>query len=410
MAEQATGTGPARPWTQAGRLLFGPDGLEDPYAGYAQLRERQPVLHVPLPDGPGMWILSRHVDVYRGLTDGAFGVAQRRMRERALPGREMDGGQGAFLGRTMLSADPPEHTRLRGLVSKAFTPRRVAELEPRIEEIVGELLAPAEASLRLDVIDGFAGPLPAIVIGELLGVPREDHARFRAWSNRLISFGSRPAEGALGAGAELRRYLGDIIEARRAEPRDDLISALIAAQQERDALSAEELLGTALLLLIAGYETTTNLIGNGVLALLRHPGELERLRADPGLVPGAVEEFLRYDSPVQLTARVPREEVEVGGRKLEPGALVQLLIGSANRDPERFEAPERLDVGRADNAHLSFGYGVHFCLGAPLARLEARLAFRALIERFPTWTLESDALERRPSPLLRGLAHLHIRL
>ena len=393
--------------------LLGGAGLEDPYPGYADLREQQPVFRVPVAAGPGMWLVSRYADVHTALRDDRFSTQRQPVLGTRRPSGTMALQSGMF-GRTMLSTDPTEHTRLRRLVSKAFTPRRVEKLRARIEEIVDELLAPATRSKEIDVISELSGPLPAIVIGELLGVPTEDHPRFRALSNQLLSSMGPPTPTAnggrsFGAGAELTGYLDGIIAERRAEPRDDLISAMIAAQEERDALTGQELLATSLLLLIVGYETTTNLIGNGLLALLRNPDELERLRAEPELLPTAVEEFLRYDSPVQATARVAREEVELSGEKIPAGARVMTLIGAANRDPEQFEDPDRLDVSRTDNPHLSFGHGIHSCLGAPLARLEAQIAFGALLGRFPAWQLVPDALERRPNPLLRGLAKLPIR-
>jgi len=299
------------------------------------------------------------------------------------------------------------------LVSKAFTPKRVAELEPRIRTIIDELLS--EPRDEMDVIADFAVPLPAIVIAELLGVPPEDHPRFKAWSTELISLigGEGGAElnfaRAQTAIDALMEYLGEIVAKRRREPADDLISAMLHAQQEHDALTDTELLATSNLLLIAGHETTTNLIGNGLLALLRNPDQLERLRADPSLMPSAVEELLRYDSPVQATVRVTREDVEIGDHTISKGAVVVCVIGSANRDPEVFEQPDRLDLGRVDNRHLSLGFGVHFCLGAPLARLEGQLALGALIERFPDMKLAKEDVEFRKHPILRGLTSLPVR-
>jgi cytochrome P450 len=311
--------------------------------------------------------------------------------------------------------DPPDHTRIRKLVNKAFTPRRVAELAPRIRGVVDALLAPLVARDGFDVILDLAAPLPAIVIAELLGVPAEDHRRFKDWSSRLVTLlgNPRPQEtlGEFQAAMEtLLAYLGGVIAARREQPRDDLISALIHAQEEHDALSDAELLATANLLLVAGHETTTNLIGNGTRALLRHPGELARLRANPALLPSAVEELLRYDSPVQATVRVPTEAVEIGGRTIPKDALVIAGIGAANHDPAVFERPGQLDLGRDPNPHLSFGFGAHFCLGAPLARLEAEIAFGALLERFPRLGLTGEPLRYRPNPVLRGLEALPVRI
>jgi cytochrome P450 len=266
----------------------------------------------------------------------------------------------------------------------------------------------------MDVIEDFAAPLPAIAIAELLGVPAEDHRQFKQWSSELVSgLGqANPLETLARVQRALEPLLGylrGIIAARRREPRDDLISAMIAAQEEeRDALSDAELLATSNLLLVAGHETTTNLIGNGLLALLRHPDELARLRAEPDLLRGTIEELLRYDSPVQATVRVATEDAELGVHKIRPGALVVCGIGAANRDPAAFPDPDRLDVGRAESHHLSFGFGPHFCLGAGLARLEAELGFAALLTRFPGLRLASEAVEFRPNPILRGLRALPV--
>jgi len=309
--------------------------------------------------------------------------------------------------------DATDHTRVRSLVNKAFTPRRVAELRPRIEAIAKDLLAAPAASGRMDVIGDLGAPLPAIVIAELLGVPPEDHPKFRAWAAQIVATPAAIASGAASDAFEkgfesLSGYLRGVIAARRREPRNDLISALVAAQEDRDALTDGELLATAILLLLAGHETTTNLIGNGTLALLQHPDELARLRAEPELLKSAIEEMLRFDSPVQATLRAATEPVEFGGVTLDKGALVICGIGAANRDPAVFEEPDRFDVARRDNRHLSFGFGAHFCLGAPLARLEGEIAFRALLEQFPTLALSGAPIVHRPNPILRGLQSLEV--
>ena len=397
--------------------LQSPALLANPYPLYRALREASPVFRLPVPEpaGAGAWLLLRHADVQSVLRDPGFSVDRRRadvVRENAerLP-LELIGEAGGL--RSMLIMDPPDHTRVRGLVSKAFTPRRVAALRPRIEAIVGELLAAVAHSGRMDVIEDLAAPLPAIVIAELHGVPAEDHRQFKQWSSELVS-GLAPAN-PLETLARLRRglepllaYLREIIAARRREPRDDLISAMIAAQEECSALSDAELLATSNLLLVAGHETTTNLIGNGLLALLRHPDELARLRAQPGLLRGGIEELLRYDSPVQATVRVATQDAELGGHAIRRGALVVCGIGAANRDPLAFSDPDRLDLTRAGTGHLSFGFGTHFCLGAPLARLEAEVAFAALLARLPSLRLASDGVEFRPNPILRGLRSLPV--
>jgi cytochrome P450 len=315
--------------------------------------------------------------------------------------------------RSMLNMDAPDHTRVRKLVNKAFTPRRIAGLRGRIEAIVNELLEPVVRQGRMDVIDALAAPLPAIVIAELLGVPAEDHRQFKSWAAEIVAGLGQPTLGSRRASTapamqKLFGYLTEIIAARRKEPRDDLISAMVLAQEEEDALSDSELLATSNLLLIAGHETTTNLIGNGLLALLREPDELERLRNDMNLLPAAIEELLRYDGPVQATIRVAREDLEIGGYEVEEGSLLLVGIGAANHDPAIFNDPERLDVGRDPNPHLAFGFGAHFCLGAPLARLEGEIAFRALLERFPDIALETEAPPFRPNPVLRGLVSLPV--
>jgi pimeloyl-[acyl-carrier protein] synthase len=393
--------------------------LQDPYPLYAMLRSTNPVFRVPVgnADAPGLWILTRYRDVHEILKDPRVSVDRRRaaiVAEYAdrLPIAAVIGDEGGL--RSMLLMDPPDHTRVRGLVNKAFTPRRVAELRPRIETIVARLLDAVRGDDPFDLIESFAAPLPAIVIAELLGVPAEDHPKFKAWSNALVTaigVGDSAAmrasfEAALG---QLMAYLRDVIAARRADPRDDLISAMIAAQEERDALTDAELLATSNLLLIAGYETTTNLIGNGTLALLRHPDELARLREDRTLVRSAIEEMLRWDSPVQATARVPLEDIPLEGATLPKDALVFTGIGAANRDPAVFTDPDRFDVRRTNNHHLSFGFGAHFCLGAPLARLEGEIAFGALLDRYPKLEVASESLTYRANPILRGLTKLVIR-
>jgi len=410
------GTAPATT-NEGGFDLFLPlrsrGGLENPFAIYSLLRTVRPVMRMPTPgwNGPGVWFLTRHADVESVLRDPRFSVERLRapfIRDNLdrLPPFIQQSAQSL---RSMLVIDPPDHTRVRKLVNKAFTPRRVAALRERVAAIVDELLEPVRT--EMDVIDGLAAPLPAIVIAELLGVPPEDHRQFKAWAAEIVASIGQPnftaSRGASGF-QQLLGYLGEIIAARRVEPRDDLISAMVQAQEENDALSDQELLSTSNLLLIAGHETTTNLIGNGLLALLREPDQLARLRGDLGLLPTAIEELLRYDGPVQATLRVAREDVEIGGQAIEAGSLLLVGIGAANHDPDVFAEPERLDVGRDPNPHLAFGFGAHFCLGAPLARLEGEVAFRALLERYPHLALASEAPTYRPNPVLRGLTSLPV--
>ncbi len=394
--------------------------LEDPYPIYNVIRTVRPVLEVPIPDwdGPGVWLLTRYDDVHEVLRDLRFSadrssapLIQQNMDRMPEFLRQTSRGL-----RTMLIMDPPDHTRIRKLVNKAFTRSRIERLRGHIEDLVRELLDAAEEKARsgdrFDLIHDFAEPLPAIVIAELLGVPASDHRQFREWSSALIaSIGSQDAElqkaGTTGIESILG-YLRDVIAERRAEPRDDLISALIAAQEEQDALTDLELLATSNLLLLAGHETTTNLIGNGMLALMREREEWDRLCADPALAPSAVEELLRFDGPVQATVRVAHDDVELGGHVIPNGALVLVNLGAANHDPAIFESPERLDIGRDPNPHLGFGFATHYCMGAPLARLEGVLSFEALSQRFPSLELVTERPEYRPNPVLRGLRRLEL--
>lgn len=392
-------------------------GLENPFAIYSLLRTVRPVMRMPVReyDGPGVWFLTRYDDVHETLRDPRFSVDRMaapiiRDNIERLPAFIQQTTQNL---RSLLNTDPPDHTRVRKLVNKAFTPRRIAALRGHIEAVVDELLAPVMRDGRMDVIEALAAPLPAIVIAELLGVPPEDHRKFKSWAAQIVAGLGQPTLGdrrssTAPAITKLFGYLSEVIAERRKEPRDDLISAMVLAQEENDALSDNELLATSNLLLIAGHETTTNLIGNGLLALLREPDELERLRGDMKLLPTAIEELLRYDGPVQATVRVAREDLEIDGHEIEAGSLLLVGIGAANHDPAVFVEPERLDVGRDPNPHLAFGFGAHFCLGAPLARLEGEIAFRALLERLPHLKLLDDAPQYRPNPVLRGLVSLPV--
>jgi cytochrome P450 len=361
-----------------------------------------------------MWMLTRYRDVHDALRDARFSVERIRaplVRDNLtrMPEFLRQSAQGL---RSMLIMDPPDHTRVRKLVNKAFTPKRIAALRAHIEALVGTLLDEAAERGRFDVIHDLAEPLPAIVIAELLGVPAQDHRQFREWSSALISGAASPSAAArtdaAAAGQRLFGYLADTIADRRRAPREDLISAMLQAQEERDALSDAELLATSNLLLLAGHETTTNLIGNGMLALLREPDAWRRLCAQPELLPTAIEELLRFDGPVQATVRVALEEVRIDEHPIPQGALVMVSIGAANHDPAVFANPDRLELARDPNPHLAFGFGTHFCLGAPLARLEAQLAFQALTRRFPKLALVDDRPAYRPNPVLRGLVRLEV--
>jgi cytochrome P450 len=386
-----------------------PEFLADPYPTYHRLRAEDPVHQSPL----GFWVLTRYDDVSAVMRDPRFIKEPLAALVAARFGAEVPRG----VGLSMLDRDPPDHTRLRGLVSKAFTPRVVDGLRPRIQQIVDELITRAQAVGSMDVIEEFAYPIPVNVICEMLGVPVADHERFKGWSldiaRGLDSIWLPPDSEVPRRSAASRHAINDyfrgLIAQRRASPRGDLLSALIVAEEAGDKLNEEELLATCILLLIAGHETTVNLIGNGVLALLRNPGELKRLRETPGLIMTAVEELLRYDGPVQRTARVASAEATIGGRTIAKGEMVMPFIGAADRDPAQFPDPDRLDLTRADNRHIAFGWGIHFCLGAPLARVEGQIAIDALVRRLPRLELMTDEPEYRQSLTLRGLKTLPIK-
>jgi cytochrome P450 len=385
---------------------FDPAVMADPHPYYRTMREQDPV---HWNEALRAWFLTRHADVAELLRNDRLS-ADRRRSERFTPppsGRERP-------GRSMLVSDPPDHSRLRNLVSKAFTPRMIELLRPRVEAIVADRLDRIAGRSEVDLIAEVAYPLPVIVIAEMLGVPAGDRVRFQEWSAMAARgldpiLDARTQDQVLDARDALDAYLLGIIAERRAEPRDDLITALIAAEERGDALTEGELVVMCALLLIAGHETTVNLIGNGVLALLQDPGALDRLRREPELAGTAVEELLRHGSPVQWTGRVALADVELGGRRIAANQSVVGILAAANRDPAVFADPDRLDLGRHPNPHLSFGRGIHFCLGGPLARMEAQILLPALLERFPELRLAGEP-EPRPTLNLRGLARLPVGL
>jgi len=392
----------------AGPVQFNPllsEVIEDPYPLYDRLRAEDPVHQSPA----GMWVLSRYDDVVTVLRDPRFG---RRGFQQLITARF---GQAGF-GPSMLVQDPPDHTRLRTLVSKAFTPRAVEGLRAQIQQMVDTLLDTVAGRAEMELIEDFAYPLPAGVVSEMLGVPAADRDRFRQWSNdiarsfdALTSPDSEVVARANAAGRAIGAYFQDLVAERRRAPRPDLLSALIAVEEAGDRLSTEELFATVVLLFLAGHETTANLIGNGVLALLLHPAELDRLREEPALIECAVEELLRYDTPVQRVSRITNEDVILGDRTIPTGSLVLALLGAANHDPVHFAEPGRLDLGRRDNRHLAFGSGIHYCLGAPLARLEGQIAIGTLLRRCPRLALGADRVEWRQTFTLRGLLALPLR-
>jgi cytochrome P450 len=369
---------------------------EDPYTGFRQLRETQPVNLTP----DGTWRLSRYGDIRRLLRQVPTGV---RRTNGLLPGQtEEVPGSGLF----MLLQDPPNHTRLRKLVSKAFTPRAIERWRPRVQAVTDQLLDRVAAQGEMDLVADLALPVPATVICELLGIPAEDQGRFTQWTadatHGLLTvrgLGDRALQARVeAAGISLVAYFTDLIEQRRGDPGDDLLSVLISAEEEGDKLSPLELMSQSIGLLIAGFETTIGLIGNGLTTLIRHPEELEKLRADPDLIASAVEECLRYSGPILVTVRVLHRDAQFGDYVIPIDTEVLALLAAGNRDPEYFEDPERFDVtryaeGKDTTPHLSFGGGAHLCLGAHLARLEAQVAIGTLVRRFDALTLQSETTE-----------------
>ncbi len=396
--------------------LASPTFKADPHPFYARLREEAPVWRTTLPDKRTAWLVTRYEDVAGVLKDAGFAKDPHNAQD---PEQRAEGpwvpGFLKPLEQNMLDLDDPDHRRLRTLVSKAFTPRLIEKLRGRIEAICQELLDAMERKRRAELVRDYALPLPATVIAELLGVPAEDHRMFHRWSNKIVSVSSgRDVWRALPAALAFVRYLRKMSQRRRVSPEDDLMSALVQAEEAGDKLSQDELLAMSFLLLVAGHETTVNLIASGTLALTEHPEQLERLEEDPLLIKPAVEELLRYTSPVEIaTERYARQDLEVSGTEVPRGGLVLAVLGSANRDNRHFDEPDALDLARDPNKHLAFGRGgVHHCLGAPLARMEGQIAITALLQRFPDvhLTVSPGSLSWRRSLFLRGLERLPLEL
>ncbi|MEV6932453.1 cytochrome P450 [Dactylosporangium sp. NPDC051485] len=388
--------------------LFTQDFWNDPHPVYAALRQEAPVHPLTLPNGMQVWLVTRYADCKEALADPRLSKRQGagdNARSLSEPTRSP-------LAHHLLAADPPDHTRLRRLVAKVFTARRVEQLRPRVAELSAALVEPLRGRDRADLVEAYAVHLPIQVICELLGVPIEDQTDFRRWTSVLVS-ASAGGPGVPEAATSFVTYLLGLIARKRADPADDLLSALIATRDEGDRLSEDELTSMAFLLLLAGHETTVNLIGNGMYTLLTRPDAHRRLLADPSLIPAAVEEFLRLESPVETaTSRTATEAVTYGGVTIPAGAMVAISLLSADRDPSRFPAPGEFDLDRPDNQHLAFGYGIHYCLGAPLARLEAQIAFADLLAAFPGMRLAVPPADVtwRPGTLIRGTTALPVLL
>ncbi|MEV7079762.1 cytochrome P450 [Streptomyces sp. NPDC093516] len=390
-----------------------PAFLADPYPAYAELRARGRVHRFEPTD---QWLVAHHADVSALLRDRRLGrTYQHRFTHeefgRTPPPPEHEPFH-TLNDHGMLDLEPPDHTRIRRLVSKAFTPRTVERLKPYVRRLADELAAALVEKGGGDLLKDVAEPLPVAVIAEMLGIPESDRAPLRPWSADICGMyelapSEETAARAVRASAEFSDYLRELIAARREEPGEDLVSGLIAAHDEGERLTEQEMISTCVLLLNAGHEATVNATVNGWYALFRNPAQLELLRADHSLVPSAIEELMRYDTPLQLFERWVLDEIEIDGTTIPRGAEIAMLFGSANHDPEVFADPARLDLTRADNPHISFSAGIHYCIGAPLARIELAASMEALLEKAPTLRLAAEP-ERKPNFVIRGLEGLDV--
>jgi cytochrome P450 len=398
----------------SGLDLQDPALIEDPYPVYRRLRAEAPVLWDAAHQ---MWLVSGHAEVIEALRrpEASVATAGARIRPALGPDAARFERLIAAISRFLTRVDPPDHTRLRALVQQAFTLQAVERMEPVIRSLVDSMLAPLPAAGAFDVMARLAVPLPVAVIARLLGVPPADEMQFKAWSDDLASVADNDprldvldrAQRSMDA---MRDCVLGLVAGRRQHPGDDLVSGLVHAEEAGDRLTDDELFGIVQVLMIAGQETTTHLIGNGLHALLGHPAELARLRAAPGLMASAVEECLRFDGPVQVRTRVATLDMALGGRPIRAGQTLFLVLGAANRDPRAFPDPDRFDIGREQNHHLAFGHGIHYCLGHALARLEARIALGAVLARMPRLALDPDRRPRRvPNVSLRGFLSLPVR-
>jgi cytochrome P450 len=390
--------------------LLDPEVLANPYPLYERLRTEDPVHWDPYLHA---WVVTRYADVIQVFQQMSADRTPSPERLAAL-GMERLGPIARVMVRQMLFLDPPEHTRVRGLAAAAFTPRRVEHLRGRVQEITDSLIDAVLADRRMDVMDAIANPLPAIVTAEMFGMPSGDHRMLKDWSQdfaeMLGNFQHNPgrADRVLASVESMTSYFRDLVRHQATAPTEGLINALATAEVNGDRFTEEEVVANIIVTMVGGQETTTNLIGNGLLTLLRNPDELARLRDDDSLMPAAVEELLRYESPSQHTARIARADVELGGKTIHERDAVIAVMGAANRDPERFPDPGRLDVTRTDNRHLAFAWASHFCFGAPLARLEGQTVLTSMLRRLPELRLAADRVEWRPNLGLRGLVALPV--
>lgn len=387
--------------------FFDPEYRRNPHPVLARLRASDPVHK-----SPAGWIITRHADVVRLNRDPRCGRDTRKSRGNGLARRcAAYPGLTETMATFMLHLDPPDHTRIRKLMAHAFTPKAIDAMQASVERVARRLLDQLPDHGPIDLMKDFAKPLPVTVICDLMQIPRDDFPQLERWSDAIveqIEITATPAQlaAADAAYSEFKRYLARFVEQRRGEPGTGLVDRLILAERETEALSADELLANIILLLVAGHETTTNLIGNGMLALLGHPDQLALLRARPELGASAIEECLRYESPANTNARVPHEDIVIDGKLIERGEIIICMLGAANRDPEVFSEPDRFDITRDPNPHTSFGGGVHHCIGAHLARLEGRIAIRGLLERYSAITLDRDRVHWRDRINVRGLREL----
>ncbi len=397
--------------------LLAQETIRNPSVFYAHLRAQGPLVSIDDFLGKGKaWIVTNYDDALALLKDPRLTKDWRKV----LPPPSGDEPQVSsaenlflVLMQNMITVDPPDHTRLRGLVSKAFTPRMIEQLRPRIQQITEELLDAVQERGEMDLINDFAYPLPITVISEMLGIPASDRQKFRTWTQVMVNTGEQSQQEAIMASsmAEFVHYIRTFVDEKRAHPSNDMTSNLVQAEENGDMLSENELISMIFLLIVAGHETTVNLIGNGSLALLQHPDQWRQLQHDPSLIPSAIEELLRYTAPVNLSdERWASEDISIHGQVIHKGEIVYASLISANTDPQQFHDPEMLDVTRRENQHLAFGKGIHYCLGAPLARLEGQIAFATLIKRLPDLRLATDPaqLTWNNNPMLRGLRSLPV--